>query len=47
MIKITLEINDEVYSAKSDDVEKLKSFIDQCVDLEEKTQKAIQELKHF
>lgn len=36
MIKITLEINDEVYSAKCDDVEKVKLFINSCLELEEK-----------
>lgn len=46
-MKLTLEINYQTYSIETNDVEKLKSFIDQCVDLEEKTQKAIQELKHF
>ena len=47
MIKITLEINDEVYSAKCDDVEKAKLFIDCRLELEEKMKLAKEELKHW
>lgn len=47
MIKITLEINDEIYSAKCDDVEKVKLFIDSCLELEEKMKLVKEELKHW
>ena len=47
MIKITLEINDEIYSAKCDDAEKVKLFIDCCLELEEKMKLVKEELKHW
>lgn len=47
MIKVTLEINDEVYSAKCEDEEKLKLFIDKCLEIEKQVKLAKEELKHF
>lgn len=47
MVKLTLEINSQIYSIETNDVEKLKAFIDRCIDLEEQIKKAIEELKHF
>ena len=42
-----MEINDEVYSAKCDEVEKVKLFIDSCLELEEKMKLVKEELKHW
>lgn len=46
-MKITLEIEDSIYTLETNDAEKIKTFVNDCIENELELKKVIDELKHW